>query len=104
MRAFSAGFVFLCLFLIAAGMSGCSGAFSTTESVTGFVQSGGTDDNDEPIDIYIFDGTTEYHVTESIAEKQLKELVDRKVKATGDVSEGREGKKTISVKDYKLLD
>ncbi len=84
--------------------SACSGAFSTVETVTGFVQSGGTDENDNPIKIFIFDGKTEYHVTESIAEKQLRDLVDRKIKATGEVSDSGEGSKTISVKDYKVLD
>ena len=79
-------------------------AGSVNQSVTGFIQSTGVDDDDNPIDVYIFDGKTEYKIAKNKQHSELLNLVDHKVSASGEVSDAGEGKKLIAVDKYKILD
>ncbi len=97
MKTFSRLFLFVSCFWL------FSCAASTDAVITGFVQATETDENDNPVDIYLFDGKDEYRFSESKAHEQLFDLVDRKVTITGTVSDWG-GKKTISVDEYKVVD
>ena len=87
----------------AALFAGCV-ASSVNETVTGYIQSSKLDDDDNPIDVYLFDGKTEYLITKNPKHNELLDLVDRKVSVKGEVSDAPEGKKRIDVESFKVVD
>jgi hypothetical protein len=95
--------VFVFLLSLAAALSSCS-VSAERETITGFVQSLSVDEDDNPTAVYVFDGKTEYVVKKDKKETELLDYVDRKVTATGVVSDAGQGKKTIEIESYKLVD
>lgn len=83
-------------------MSGCAG--KEPIQITGFIQSSKTDDNDIPVDGYLWDGTTQYNLEHNDKLEGLLENVDRKVKAEGQVREDWDGKKWIEIESMKIVD
>lgn len=83
----------------------CSATGGGPSTIVGYVQSAKTDENDNPTDIYIFDGKDNYHVEKNKRQTELLDLVDRQVKVQGTVSKGWGSKEMdITVKSYEVLD
>lgn len=83
-------------------LGGCAGKEQV--QITGFIQSSKTDDNDLPVEGYIWDGQTQYNLEKNDKLEQILENVDRKVKVDGEVREDWDGNKWIEVDSVKLLD
>lgn len=83
----------------------CSLSSGSPKILTGFIQSSKTDKNDNPTEIFIFDGKNEYLIEENEQQKQLLDAVDKKVSVKGDVSTSYSGKKNfVTVNEFQILD
>ncbi len=82
----------------------CSLSSGSPKILTGFVQSSKTDKNDNPVEIYIFDGADEYQIEENDLQEKLLDEVDKKVVVKGDVGTSFSGKKYITIEEYQILD
>ena len=87
-----------------AAMGGCSSVAGRSRLVTGFVQTLATDQNDYPVEAYIWDGHTEYRITDNKKKHQLLELIDRKVAARGSVFNDWNGHTQIEIESFEVLD
>lgn len=92
------------LFLLALSLVYACSAAGTSRVFQGYVQSSATDENDNPTEIYLFDGKEEYQVEKGKIRNELLELVDRKISAKVVISEGWGGKKTALVEQYKVIE
>ena len=81
--------------------AGCSS--TTPIKLVGLVQTSKTDDGDNPIDIYLWDGKVGYPIDENAKKTQLLEKVDSKIEAEGEMTESYGGKKTIVIEKYRIL-
>lgn len=90
-------------FIAALLCAGCS-LSGDSATVTGFVQSSKTDDNDIPIEGFIWDGQTQYNLEKDDQLESILENVDRKVKVQGEVREDWDGNKWIKVEKLDFLD
>jgi hypothetical protein len=84
-------------------LSGCA-VSAVDETVTGYIQSSKLDDDDNPTEVYLFDGHVEYDFPKGGKQKELLDFVDRKVSVKGRVTDGAEGKKQLEIESYKVLD
>lgn len=93
--------IFLLILLFS---TGCALSFGNQKILTGFVQSAKTDKNDNPVEIYIFDGKEEYQIEENDLQEKLLEEIDKKVVVKGAVGTSFSGKKYITIEDFQILD
>lgn len=92
--------VLLCLGVLT--LIGCSAGESV--KLTGYVLSSKTDENDNPVDIYLFDGTTEYPIEKNDSQEKLLDLVDQKVQIEGTLGSSFGGKKSVTIERFKRLE
>lgn len=85
-------------------LSACSFPVGSDRLVTGFIQSSKTDDNDNPVDGFIWDGKTEYRIGDNKKKDELLELIDRKVAIRGRLFKDWGGKMEVEVDSYQVLD
>lgn len=92
-------------FLILLFSPSCTFVSGKQKTLTGFVQSSKTDKNDNPTEIYLFDGKEEYQIEENKQQEKLLDQVDRKVVVKGSVGTSFGGKKKyITVEEFQVLD
>ncbi len=85
-------------------MSACSVQQSEPVTITGYILSSATDENDNPVGVYLFDGKDEYHIADNKLEKELLDLVDQRVEVQGVASQGGGGKQSLVVEKYKKVE
>ena len=80
-------------------------ACSTTTPVklVGLVQSSKTDENDNPTEIFLWDGKEAIPIEKNDSQNQLLEKVDSKIEAHGTLTEGSSGKKSLEIESFKVL-
>lgn len=77
---------------------------ANAQTLVGYVQSSATDENDNPTDIFLFDGKNEYQIKKNDVQQKLLDLVDRKISAQAVISEGWGGKKIADIEEYKVVE
>lgn len=82
---------------------GCSMG-GASQTLVGYVQSSATDENDNPTEIFLFDGKNEYRIEKGKVQRELLDLVDRKISAQVVISDGWGGKKEIDIEEYKVVE
>ena len=97
-----AGFLRAAALVAVVTFVGCSAGESV--KLSGYVLSSKTDENDNPVDIYLFDGSSEYPIEKNSAQEQLLDLVDQKVQVEGTVESTFSGKKSVTVERFKRLE
>lgn len=85
-------------------LSGCSSGLNGPMVLTGFVQSSKTDDNDNAVEAYIWDGSKQFHVSKGPQLEELLELIDRKVSVRGNVSTDWDERYHIEVESFTVVD
>ena len=94
----------LSTFLVVGFLTGCSSGLSGPMVLTGYVQSSKTDDNDNAVEAYIWDGSKQFHISKGPQLEGLLELIDRKVSVRGNVSTDWDDKYHIAVDSFTVLD
>lgn len=89
------------ILLLLVFLSACS--TTTQTKLVGLVQSSKTDDSDNPVEIYLWDGKTPVPIEENPNQQVLLDKVDSKIEAEGELTETYSGKKSFLVKKYKIL-
>ena len=75
-----------------------------SQTLVGYVQSSATDENDNPTEIFLFDGKNEYRIEKGKVQRELLDLVDRKISARVVISDGWGGKQEIEIEEYKVVE
>ncbi len=83
-----------------------AGACATSHPmvVTGYIETTKTDDNDNPVDINIWDDKRQYDIVKKGQYKPMLDFVDHKVSAKGQVKELGNGKSEIEVESFQVID
>ena len=90
------------LFTVMFYAAGCS--MGSGDLIVGYVQSTKTDEYDMPVELSLFDGKDEYKIQKNEKRAELMDLLDRKIAATGSISEEWGGKKQIEIESFELKD